>query len=366
MDRDMYIDDFVFGIVVLAGIYFAIRLLFEKDDPTENHAKKFDEDSRHMEVIHKRTSNYSNSSEYWKSKSWEKLKYELFKENEGKCEFCGNDAVTGHHHTYPSRFEDDTIDNLISVCQRCHAVIHRKIKGPPITTPNHLNIDLDCYYDHDYLNDFKLFLANSRPYYLKRNATESEPIEPYEIDQKIFGSANENFPLFIGCGATFIGSIIEFYKVNPFVPLTFFELESMRCALTVNHIQDDQLSEMKLKIKNLGMYFFNLLEWECHPEFLSPYGFLERIYSQNEMRQNVSLSSDDELLIKKTHSYFTGRFLPKIVPNEGVDNWTKEEYIKIIIETLKNPFDQRTGLFDCLDIHDEQFKSKMLELAKFY
>jgi len=65
-----------------------------------------------------------NYQEYLKSDRWKELRKKAWKRAKGKCEYCGKPAMACHHVTYPKRFEEDHIDNLIVTCKKCHELNH--------------------------------------------------------------------------------------------------------------------------------------------------------------------------------------------------------------------------------------------------
>ena len=52
------------------------------------------------------------------------------KRDKGCCRACGDRLLTGHRHRhhvmYRSRGGNDTLDNLVLLCARCHGEIHLK------------------------------------------------------------------------------------------------------------------------------------------------------------------------------------------------------------------------------------------------
>lgn len=63
--------------------------------------------------------------EYLESPEWEKLRLAAYSRAEGKCEFCGSKGAAVHHIRYPKNLkEDDCLDNLVVVCDKCHDRIH--------------------------------------------------------------------------------------------------------------------------------------------------------------------------------------------------------------------------------------------------
>lgn len=63
--------------------------------------------------------------EYLKSDSWAKLRDLVRKRANYKCELCGYQLFDVHHIKYPKNgYENDSIENLVGVCRRCHDILH--------------------------------------------------------------------------------------------------------------------------------------------------------------------------------------------------------------------------------------------------
>jgi 5-methylcytosine-specific restriction endonuclease McrA len=62
--------------------------------------------------------------DYLNSTQWKLLRIEALKRARGLCEHCGAPANAVHHIKYPKTFKDDNINNLVSVCDRCHKLHH--------------------------------------------------------------------------------------------------------------------------------------------------------------------------------------------------------------------------------------------------
>lgn len=69
-----------------------------------------------------------------KSPKWQKMRLKVFERDKWKCAYCGVDWATlhVHHKEYTSNDPWKTdLDNLITLCERCHTWEHikRKIKA---------------------------------------------------------------------------------------------------------------------------------------------------------------------------------------------------------------------------------------------
>lgn len=76
--------------------------------------------------------------DYLVSEDWEKLKVQRFQKDEHKCMICKSGKIQKaklvcHHITYTRLFNEE-IDDLITLCMRCHSKIHRA--SPPKNLPD--------------------------------------------------------------------------------------------------------------------------------------------------------------------------------------------------------------------------------------
>lgn len=67
---------------------------------------------------------YEAWSEYMNSRKWEDLRRKALKRADYKCELCNAPYKAVHHIRYPQKYKEDHIDNLLAVCERCHARLH--------------------------------------------------------------------------------------------------------------------------------------------------------------------------------------------------------------------------------------------------
>ena len=51
----------------------------------------------------------------------EKTRREVWERCKGRCEYCGKKAVDPHHIIYRSKGGDNNKENLIPLCNTCHA-----------------------------------------------------------------------------------------------------------------------------------------------------------------------------------------------------------------------------------------------------
>jgi hypothetical protein len=68
--------------------------------------------------------------EYLKTDRWMLLKNTRFKHDHNECVLCGEPAQVAHHRRYPEVLGTETVDSLVSLCNRCHGNYHT----PPSVT----------------------------------------------------------------------------------------------------------------------------------------------------------------------------------------------------------------------------------------
>lgn len=62
---------------------------------------------------------------YLASDHWENLRHEAFKRDNYQCVKCGNRSnLQGHHKRYPSDLETCTVEDILTLCGRCHVALH--------------------------------------------------------------------------------------------------------------------------------------------------------------------------------------------------------------------------------------------------
>lgn len=57
---------------------------------------------------------------YLKSDRWAELVAATFERDSHRCRMCNEPAQVAHHREYPEVFGNETIDDLTSLCHRCH------------------------------------------------------------------------------------------------------------------------------------------------------------------------------------------------------------------------------------------------------
>lgn len=89
--------------------------------------------------------------EYLQSDSWKALRKEARERSGNRCEFCGGSPDNVHHVQYPKGgYQNDTLENLIVVCESCHMKSHG-IRGKKMTKALTVDFSGDsfCATEHD-------------------------------------------------------------------------------------------------------------------------------------------------------------------------------------------------------------------------
>jgi hypothetical protein len=63
-------------------------------------------------------------SDYLHSRKWEALRKTALVRADHQCELCNAPYKAVHHIKYPKKYKEDHIDNLLVVCDQCHAKLH--------------------------------------------------------------------------------------------------------------------------------------------------------------------------------------------------------------------------------------------------
>ena len=79
------------------------------------------------EKFEKYTTAFVNETDYMKTYVWQNIRREVFKRDGYKCVMCGaSHPLNVHHVRYPTRWGEEKLEDLITVCDSCHAKIHSK------------------------------------------------------------------------------------------------------------------------------------------------------------------------------------------------------------------------------------------------
>lgn len=148
--------------------------------------------------------------EYMHSNEWKSLKKSAIERDDRQCQLCGarKDLIV-HHKRYPKDlFSEDHIDNLITLCRRCHYKTHEEDMQPDILEKLPKYIPWHKAKDENVLEYIQNHLtANSPPNFSRRinecikyNVTEMY-IETIKREYKENGD-KLNFPVLLGFQGT--------------------------------------------------------------------------------------------------------------------------------------------------------------------
>jgi len=62
--------------------------------------------------------------EYLQSDTWKMLRKQRLEIDRCECVLCGKNAEHVHHRRYPNELGTETINDLVSLCSRCHKIYH--------------------------------------------------------------------------------------------------------------------------------------------------------------------------------------------------------------------------------------------------
>ena len=62
--------------------------------------------------------------EYLKSPKWNKKRYKVFERDNFKCQKCGKRGTQAHHLNYKN-IGNEKLDDLITLCNKCHKKEHK-------------------------------------------------------------------------------------------------------------------------------------------------------------------------------------------------------------------------------------------------
>lgn len=99
------------------------------DDEVEKEVDPFAEEEPAVRNIQ----DHYGAQTYTASKLWKDIKRRRAEIDGGKCAICGStEGLCAHHKTY-ERFGIEEMDDLITLCRRCHSSVHKK--GHPLCPP---------------------------------------------------------------------------------------------------------------------------------------------------------------------------------------------------------------------------------------
>ena len=90
-------------------------------EPTQSEIRALLDELRSDNALGlKQTDNQNEYLQYLDSKEWKKTKRRILKRDSNVCARCGGRGTTVHHLNYEGKTDDD----LATVCNPCHKVIH--------------------------------------------------------------------------------------------------------------------------------------------------------------------------------------------------------------------------------------------------
>lgn len=82
--------------------------------------------SRKSQVKHE--ASYSQYNEYLQSSHWKDIRRQRLAMDGFQCSICGTAKNLEVHHLTYERLGHEDLDDLVSLCKRCHAIVHEKDK----------------------------------------------------------------------------------------------------------------------------------------------------------------------------------------------------------------------------------------------
>ena len=73
--------------------------------------------------------NWKGGISYYRGKDWKQIRIKIWKRDDFTCQRCGNgwDQIVAHH-IIPYRIsKDNSFNNLITLCRKCHGKVERRI-----------------------------------------------------------------------------------------------------------------------------------------------------------------------------------------------------------------------------------------------
>jgi hypothetical protein len=68
---------------------------------------------------------YLDYSEYLSSEVWQKIRDTVLERDGKRCRVCNRAGMLNvHHRCYSERWGDESIDDLITLCRKCHELFH--------------------------------------------------------------------------------------------------------------------------------------------------------------------------------------------------------------------------------------------------
>jgi len=68
---------------------------------------------------------WKGGTEHYRGEDWEEQRKKALERDNSTCQRCGDATDTVHHIIPYSESENNSLDNLISLCKRCHIIVER-------------------------------------------------------------------------------------------------------------------------------------------------------------------------------------------------------------------------------------------------
>lgn len=72
------------------------------------------------------TSTQMDEDDYLQTETWKNIRQHILQAANFKCAYCGGFAENVHHKKYPDVWGQEHPEDLVPVCEACHAKIHRR------------------------------------------------------------------------------------------------------------------------------------------------------------------------------------------------------------------------------------------------
>ena len=66
---------------------------------------------------------------YFKSKSWQRKRAKVIFRDGAQCRACGSRESLEVHHLIYARFTEEWLEDLITLCEKCHKAIHKSLNA---------------------------------------------------------------------------------------------------------------------------------------------------------------------------------------------------------------------------------------------
>jgi hypothetical protein len=68
---------------------------------------------------------WKSYSDYLNSEQWSQIRTDALERDKNECYFCeSTESLNVHHFKYSPDWNDDSIDNVVTLCKKCHSNHH--------------------------------------------------------------------------------------------------------------------------------------------------------------------------------------------------------------------------------------------------